>query len=82
MDALTTMAFLHLGVHEGNPLVRWMLAGFARPETGVLIAKLAGVALGVFAWRSGRLRLLRRMNLLFGLCVLWNLAAIAVTVSA
>ncbi len=76
MDALTTVVFLHLGVQEGNPLIRAALAGFATPELALALPKIVAVALGLLAWRSGRMRLLRTMNVLFALCVAWNVVAI------
>ena len=82
MDAFTTMVFLRFGVHEGNPLIRLALAGAAQPELALVVAKVLAVALGVFAWRSGRTGLLRKMNVLFGACVTWNLVAIVVTACA
>lgn len=80
MDALTTVAFLRLGVVEGNPLIRLALASSGGYPLGSMLAlavpKLFAVGLGVFAWRSGRKRLLLKMDLLFGLCVAWNVMAI------
>ncbi|MBV8732518.1 MAG: hypothetical protein JO336_22130 [Acidobacteriia bacterium] len=74
-DAGTTMRFLQHGVAEGNPLVRALFGISAGPAAGLAIAKIAGVALAVFAWKTGRLRLLSKVNLVFGACVLWNVAA-------
>jgi hypothetical protein len=78
LDAGTTMFFLHHGVAEGNPLVRALFGGFTGPAAGLAMAKLAGVVLAVFAWRTGRQRLLSRVNVVFGACVMWNLAATVV----
>ncbi len=47
------------------------------PRVAVLLTKAAGCGLGLFAWTSGRTRLLRRANLFFAVCVGWNLLAIA-----
>jgi hypothetical protein len=77
LDAVTTMFFLHHGVSEGNPLVRALLSGSAGPALGLAMAKVAGVLLAVFAWRTGRHRLLVKINVVFAACVLWNLAASA-----
>jgi hypothetical protein len=82
MDALTTIVFLRFGVHEANPLVRMALAAFTRPELGVIAPKLFAVGLGVFAWRTGRTRLLWTMNILFAACVAWNVMAIVTTACA
>lgn len=81
MDALTTMVFLRFGLLEGNPLIRLAL-GAAQPALALVAAKVLALALGVFAWRSGRTGLLRKMNVLFGACVAWNLAAIVATACA
>ena len=75
MDALTTLLFLHHGVAEGNPLIRATLAGSAQPGMALAMAKGFAIALATFAWRSGRTRLLRKVNVLFALCVIWNLVA-------
>ncbi|HLI83252.1 MAG TPA: DUF5658 family protein [Bryobacteraceae bacterium] len=75
LDAGTTMAFLHRGVAEGNPLVRALFGVSAGPAMGLALAKLAGIVLALFAWRTGRQRLLSRVNVVFAACVMWNLAA-------
>ena len=82
MDALTTIVFLRFGVQEANPVVRMAIASFAWPEFGVVGPKLFAIGLGVFAWRTGRLRLLRVMNVLFAACVLWNVVAVVTTACA
>jgi hypothetical protein len=78
MDLLTTLLFLHQGVAEANPLIRAVLTGSARPGVSLVLAKAFAIALATFAWRSGRKRLLWKMNLLFLLCAVWNLVAILV----
>jgi Domain of unknown function (DUF5658) len=78
LDAGTTMFFLHHGVAEGNPLVRALFGVFTGPAAGLAMAKLTGVVLAVFAWRTGRQRLLLRVNVVFAACVVWNLAATVV----
>lgn len=75
-DLLSTLLFLGRGVAEANPLMRLAIAG--SPIWGLAVPKAAAVLLALYAWRSGRTRLLRRINLLFTLCVLWNLAVLAV----
>ena len=76
MDAITTVAFLHRGVGEANPLIRTALAGLARPEMALALVKVPGISLAAYAWYSGRRRFLRRVNLLFALCVAWNLLSL------
>jgi hypothetical protein len=78
MDTLTTLLFLHHGVAEGNPLIRSAMGGAAHPGVALMLAKAFATALATFAWRSGRTGLLRKVNLLFLLCVAWNLVAILV----
>ena len=78
LDFLTTIAFLLNGVHEGNPLVRAALKFAPHPLGGLLFIKLVAVALGIYCWRAGRERLLVRINLLFAIVVIWNIAALIV----
>ena len=75
LDALTTLLFLRHGVGEANPLIRAALARAADPRIALALAKILAVVLGTVAWRSGRKRLLRKINVLFALCVVWNLVA-------
>lgn len=78
-DLVTTLVFLSLGVGEANPLVRLALGAAHQHPAAVLGAvKLAGIAVGWYAWESGRRRLLSRINILFAICVAWNVVAIAV----
>jgi len=79
MDAITTLLFLHHGVGEANPLVRAALAVSGNPTLALSALKVCVIALAFYAWRSGRRRLLRRMNFLFALVVGWNLLAVAVS---
>src|SRR6266849_8935645 len=78
LDFLTTVAFLLHGIREGNPLVRAALTYSNHPLTGLLVVKLAAVALGVYCWRKQRQRLLTRINWLFAAVVVWNVAALIV----
>jgi len=76
LDALTTVVFLNMGVKEGNPLMRLALEQGGHTGLALASAKLFAIALAVFAWRSGRRKLLLKMDVLFGLAVAWNLVAI------
>ena len=78
LDLLTTIAFLVHGVQEGNPFVRWMLEVAPSPFSGLLCVKALAILLGLFCWRMGKSRLLRRINLFFALVVAWNLVALIV----
>ena len=78
-DLVTTLVFLSMGVAEGNPLVRLALsAARAHPAVVLSAVKMAGIVGAWYAWHSGRRRLLSRINLMFAVCVAWNLVAIAV----
>lgn len=79
LDFLTTVAFLLTGVREANPLVK--LAMYLTPNAvgGLLLVKMLGVLLGLYCWRMGRTRLLRRMNWMFAGVVTWNLVAIIIS---
>ncbi len=75
LDLLTTIAFLVNGIVEGNPLVRWAIDMSPNPIGGLVAVKLVAMALGIYCWRMGRMRVLARVNLLFAVVVAWNLAA-------
>ena len=75
-DAGTTLVFLSRGISEGNPLIGGFMHA-ANPALALLVAKVAACGLAGIAWRSQRTLLLRRANVFFAACVLWNLAAIA-----
>jgi len=73
LDFLTTIAFLLQGVREGNPLVRMAMWYAPHPLGGLLLVKVAAIALGLYCWHRGRERLLTRMNWMFAFIVAWNL---------
>jgi len=75
-DAGTTLVFLTRGVAEGNPLIGWLMHA-ANPAVALVVAKAAACGLALVAWRSRRTALLRRANLFFSVCVVWNLVAMA-----
>jgi hypothetical protein len=76
LDLMTTLAFMLNGIREGNPLVRAAMHVAPNPLSGLVLVKILAVALGIYCWRGGRGRLLTRINLLFALVVVWNLAAL------
>ena len=78
-DLATTLLFMRHGVGEANPLVAALIRVSAQPAMVLVLAKAVACGLAVYAWRSRRIRLLRRANLFFALCVGWNLFAIAGT---
>ena len=76
LDFLTTIAFLVNGVMEGNPLVKWALAAAPNPVSGLLAVKVIGIALGIYCWKVGKVRVLGIANILFAVLVAWNLMAL------
>jgi hypothetical protein len=76
-DLATTIVFLRHGVGEANPLVGALIRLSGQPAIAVLLVKAAGCGLVAYAWKSRRVRLLKRANVFFALCVMWNLLAIA-----
>jgi hypothetical protein len=76
-DLATTLLFMRQGVGEANPLVAALVRVSAQPAMVLVLFKAVGCGLAVYAWRSRRMRFLRRANVFFALCVGWNLLAIA-----
>ena len=76
LDLLTTLAFLMNGVQEGNPVVRLALAVGPAPIYGLVVLKLAAIAMAVYCVRRARLRLLSRVNVFFAMLIAWNLVAL------
>lgn len=79
LDVLTTLAFLGHGVHEGNPMVRFILKVASSPLEGLIVLKIAATVLAVYCWLRGRHRLLTRINVGFASLVVWNLVALLVS---
>jgi len=76
LDILTTVAFLLVGVQEGNPVVRLALNVAPNPFVGLGVVKLAGLGLGLLCAFRGKHMLLTRINILFAVVVVWNLIAL------
>ena len=76
LDLLTTVIFLMNGVQEANPVVKFALRTAPSPLLGLVLVKVAALALGVYCWRLGRRSLLLRINVLFAILVSWNLLAL------
>ncbi len=76
LDYLTTIAFLSLGVQEGNPLVRWSMDLAPSPLLGLAGVKLVALMMGVYCLKMGKERLLSRVNIMFAALVAWNLVAL------
>ncbi|MBI5281193.1 MAG: hypothetical protein HY858_05870 [Candidatus Solibacter usitatus] len=82
LDLLTTLAFLLAGVKEGNPMVRAAISLSGSPIAGLVMVKVAALALGLFCWFKGRERLLSRANAFFALLVAWNLLCLILGLAA
>ena len=78
LDVLTTVAFLLVGVQEGNPIVRMALEFAPNPFIGLGLVKVAGLGLGVFCAMRGKHALLSRINILFSIVIVWNLIALVI----
>lgn len=76
LDLLSTIAFLSIGVEEGNPIVSWAIRSSPNPLTGLLLVKLCAMAIGIYCWYGGRSRLLTRANIIFAIIVTWNLMSL------
>ncbi len=76
LDLLTTAAFLATGVREANPVVRLAMAAAPSPFGALVGLKIVTFAAAVYCVRSGRVRVLVRMNVLFAALVVWNLVAL------
>lgn len=78
LDFLTTVAFLLIGVQEGNPMVRFALEIAPTPLSGLIFVKLLALGLGFYCLRLKKEGLLSKINLLFAVVVAWNLVALIV----
>ncbi|MFN7920042.1 MAG: DUF5658 family protein [Bryobacteraceae bacterium] len=76
LDLLTTVAFLMVGVREGNPLVRLAIEWAPSPIVGLLAVKALALGLGIYCLHAGKRALLSRINILFAIVVAWNLVAL------
>jgi hypothetical protein len=75
LDLLTTVVFILHGVKEANPLVNFALTTAPTPLVGLLLVKVAALALGGVCCLRGRQKLLLRMNVFFAALISWNLVA-------
>lgn len=82
LDYLTTVAFLLMGIQEGNPVVRLLMHSAPTPLFGLAFVKLVALGLGLYCLKLGKEQLLRRINILFAVVVAWNLVALIVGASA
>lgn len=82
LDVITTLSFLGHSVSEANPLVNWLFAITGSPLTGLVVAKLLAIGLGLWCARLGKVALLERVNLFYGILVGWNMIALLVALSS
>jgi hypothetical protein len=75
---LTTVAFLMIGVREGNPIVQFAIESAPSPIVGLALVKVAALGLGVYCLYLKKQQLLARINILFAAVVAWNLLALIV----
>lgn len=78
LDFLTTIAFLLVGVQEGNPLVKFALDLAPTPLSGLIFVKLMALGLGFYCLKLKKEALLSKINLLFATVVAWNMVALIV----
>ncbi len=78
LDFLTTVAFLLIGVQEGNPLVRMAIEAAPSPLMGLALVKLAALCLGFYCFKVNREGLLAKINILFATIVAWNMVALII----
>jgi Domain of unknown function (DUF5658) len=76
LDFLSTLAFLALGLQEGNPVVKLAIDISPNPLLGLGAIKVAALALGVYCVKRGKFMLLSRINIAFAVVVAWNLVAL------
>jgi len=76
LDYLTTVAFLLIGVQEGNPFVRLLMESAPTPVAGLVLAKAIALGLGIVCWRREKAALLKRINWMFAALVVWNMTAL------
>jgi hypothetical protein len=74
MDMATTLAALHLGGGELNPLIARLMA--LGPVAGLLASKTIVIGLASAGAAFGKHRGIRAANLVFSAVVCWNLATV------
>jgi hypothetical protein len=74
LDLMTTLVGFKLGLSEGSPFVRLLVA--AGPITGVLLSKGIAVSLGAICVHTRKLHLIAWINYWYAALVVWNLCLI------
>ena len=80
LDMATTLVGLRLGGTELNPMIASLMR-LTEPAIGLLLAKLIGFGLGGYFIWTQKTRLIRRINILFAILVLWNTLVIVAAVA-
>ena len=76
LDLMTTLAFLTMGIQEGNPMVRAAMSLTAHPAAGLVIVKVIAALLAAYCFLTNRIALLARMNVFFAVVIVWNVYVI------
>ena len=71
LDVCTTILGLSTGLREANPVLSSLM--HVTGLQGLLISKAIAVALALYFLYTGRVLLLRRVTMLMGLVVCWNI---------
>ncbi len=81
LDILSTMAVLHAGGREANPVTLWIMGLFpGRVGLGLLLGKIASIPIysGLLKWSEhiglDRVVILRSWNFFYMALVVWNLS--------
>ncbi|MDP3001363.1 MAG: DUF5658 family protein [Bryobacterales bacterium] len=80
LDFLTTLVGLRVGAGEASPFISWLMQA-TTPLTGLMIAKLIGVAWGAFCLLRHKPFAIRLANYFFAGVVVWNLVQISARVA-
>ena len=71
LDFMTTLIGIRMGGSELSPFISWLMES-TTPVVGLTAVKLLGFGLAAYAMWARRDRLVRWVNYVFALIVLWN----------
>ena len=77
-DVLTTLACMHYGGTEGNPIAAYIILKARSPILGMLWIKVMAAWVGAVIYNSHRPHLLKILNYMFTAIVCWNLLILCV----
>jgi hypothetical protein len=72
LDFMTTLIGLRMGGSEMSPFISWLMETTS-PITGLTAVKVLGCAMTAFAVWSRRDRVVRWVNYVFAVIVVWNM---------